>query len=79
MQFTHRPRSEYGPDPSSVEVLLKTLYVKRIAADLESIVSALVARQWKPTWNRRPLKCYVAPQLPFLSTILLHVKLVELK
>lgn len=34
MQFTNRLRNEYGPEPPTVEMLLKTLYVKRLAADL---------------------------------------------
>ncbi|KAG0586932.1 hypothetical protein KC19_2G128500 [Ceratodon purpureus] len=34
MNFTNRLRNEYGPEPPTVEMLLKTLYVKRLAADL---------------------------------------------
>lgn len=34
MVFTNRLRNEYGPEPPTVELLLKTLYVKRLAADL---------------------------------------------
>ena len=34
MLFTNRLRNEYGPEPPTVEMLLKTFYVKRLAADL---------------------------------------------
>jgi transcription-repair coupling factor len=34
MLFTNKLRNEYGPEPPTVELLLKTLYVKRLAADL---------------------------------------------
>jgi len=34
MLFTNRLRQEYGPEPPIMELLLKTLYVKRLAADL---------------------------------------------
>jgi transcription-repair coupling factor len=34
MLFTNRLRNDYGPEPPTVEMLLKTLYVKRLAADL---------------------------------------------
>lgn len=34
MQFTENLRRQYGKEPYSMEVLLKKLYVKRMAADL---------------------------------------------
>ncbi|CAM6056089.1 unnamed protein product [Sphagnum tenellum] len=34
MVFTNRLRSDYGKEPPTIEMLLKTMYVKRIAADL---------------------------------------------
>ena len=34
MLFTNRMRNEYGSEPPTVEMLLKTMYVKRLAADL---------------------------------------------
>lgn len=34
MQFTESLRSQYGKEPFSMEILLKKLYVRRMAADL---------------------------------------------
>lgn len=34
MQFTENLRRQYGKEPFSMEILLKKLYVKRMAADL---------------------------------------------
>lgn len=34
MQFTEQLRRQYGKEPRSMEILLKTLYVRRMAADL---------------------------------------------
>jgi transcription-repair coupling factor (superfamily II helicase) len=34
MVFTNHLRSDYGKEPPTIEMLLKTMYVKRIAADL---------------------------------------------
>lgn len=34
MQFTENLRRQYGKEPYSMEILLKKLYVKRMAADL---------------------------------------------
>ena len=34
MQFTENLRRQYGKEPFSMEILLKKLYVRRMAADL---------------------------------------------
>ena len=34
MQFTENLRRQYGKEPYSMEILLKKLYVKRMAADI---------------------------------------------
>lgn len=34
MQFTENLRRQYGKEPNSMEILLKKLYVKRMAADI---------------------------------------------
>ncbi|KAJ7545699.1 hypothetical protein O6H91_08G006100 [Diphasiastrum complanatum] len=46
MKFTTRLRAEFGSEPASVQRLLKTIYVKKMAADLG--IHRVVARNGEP-------------------------------
>lgn len=58
MQFTENLRRQYGKEPNSMEILLKVLYIKRMAADLgiSRIYSAGKVVYMKTNMNKKVFK-----------------------